>query len=359
MTCLDGLVGIFCPEGVPNADSPEYWVSELPGINLYNAVQMADPETFTGEALLEKAITFSKKIVVRDFVQRFRKGFTFLEIIGEEKIGRHGSGFLGTADQFTGTKYTLVDPSDRFVYGFVEYIELKIEDDAPGTVIYYQIDNQDPIDTFSIDLVKGYNRIELNIEFNEFARVWINNNSVSLSDGEQGISGSGSCRANCADYCGGCVYFDSISAPVAALDSIVWTETNTFNGFVGFVQCKGDPEELVCLYRKELATALLYRSGAYLMEEKSASSRNNPYIRNTRDESKELFARWMGGTDPLTGDHIIGEYPRAINQVVQNAIKFARRSNSKVFSPNSMIMGETVKSAVKIRGRRNIKPLKF
>lgn len=359
--CLDGLVGVFCPEGVPNTDSPIYWLSELPGINLLNSVSIADHESVTGENLMNKSITFSKKLLTRDFIQRLRQNQLFLEVIGDEKIGRHGTDFLGVANQFTGIKLTLRDPEDRFIYGFVEYIELKVEADAAGTVIYYQLDNQPPVSTLTADLVQGYNKIELNLKFNEVIRIWIDNNAVSLSDGQQGLENVNyySCVNDCLyDRCGDCMLFQSISAPVGPVGSITWTESNTYNGFVALVQCKSDPEEMVCIFREELATALLYRSGAYLMEEKLSSSRNNPYVRNTRDQAEELLSRWLGGRQPVTGFHIEGEYPRSLEQVVQNAVNYAKKSGSRAFKPTTMILGETVVPYRRIRGRSSIRKLK-
>ena len=132
--CLDGLVGVFCPEGVANTDSPMYFLSELPGINLKNAALSADHEAGTGEGLMTKAINFSKKIMVRDFIQMLVEKQHVLEVVATEKIGRSGSNFLGTVDQFTGIKLSMYDPEDRFTYGFLEYLELKVEADASGLV---------------------------------------------------------------------------------------------------------------------------------------------------------------------------------------------------------------------------------
>jgi hypothetical protein len=90
------------------------------------------------------------------------------------------------------------------------------------------------------------------------------------------------------------------------------------------------------------------------MEERISSSRNNAYIRNTQDEARELLVRWAGGNEAVTGFHIKGEYPRALEQVVQNAIQTARRSRSRAFKATSMFVGDATTSAVKIRGARKI-----
>lgn len=349
-TCLDNLVGVYCPDGVPNTDSPSYFLSELPGINLAGSAMTADHESKTGEGLMNRAIAFSKKVIKRDFLSLLKKDQHFMEVVSSEVVGRHGTNFIGNVAQDTGVLYSMYDPNDRFIKGYLEYLEVKIEADAAGTTINWQIDNNLP-ESKSVDLVAGYNKIDMKIDFNETIRVWIDTTSVSLSNGAEGITGTTSrtCLGCDESVCDGCVFFNSITSPVGAQ---TWTESNTYNGIVGAVQCRGDVDELICMHADELATALLYRSGMYIMNERLASDRNNPYVRNTKDEARALLLSWGGGIDGLTGYKVKGEYPRYLSQAVDNAIQTGKRSKSKAFRPTSVMIGDAIFSSRQIRRKK-------
>ena len=359
MECLEGIVGIYCPDATPvtSGNEPMFYLSELPGINLAKAALSTDQETVTGVTLMMKALNFSQKIVPSDFIQRLRKEQLFIAVVGQDTIGRHGDSFLLLVDQYTGYRFSMVDPTDRFIYGELEYVEMKVETAATGASIFYQIDNQDPVE-IQRDFIQGYNKIFINAQFNDSLRIWINQNQLALSDGQTGLTGSTnrSCVTHCEEYCAGCVTWRSITGNTVDPLNVTWTEGGEFNGIVAMVVCKSKPEELICMFRNDLAPALLYRAGAYMMEEHSASSRNSPEIRNTKDEAALLYARWMGGSDPQTGFTIKGEYPRLLQQVVESAIALVKTTHSKAFVSTGLRMGYGVTSSRRIRGQfRNTK----
>lgn len=337
-TCLNGLVEKWC------VDSPDpnvvHYLNELPGINLVNVAKIADHEIATGTALMDRAIGFAEKMVVRDFLQRFKTKFLFKETIGSDVIGLHGTTFQGNVAKNKGIHTWVYDTSDRYVKGHVEYIEINVEAAAPGSTIYYSIDGGATA-TLSTELTAGYNRVRLDLEFNEEFRVWFDTTAISLSSPD---STGYSCVNNCVrDFCcNNCIGYQQIEKELAEPVS-AFANDSTPNGIVLAVSCKGDADELVCQYRNELATPILYRSGAFIMEELSVSSRGNPYVRNSKDEAKVLYIRWMGGVDALTGFEEKGEYPRLLQQVVDTAIMAARQSTSKAFAPTSMIMGDIVR----------------
>ena len=358
--CLDGIVGIWCRDDIV-ADGPDFYIQDLPGVNLVNAAQVADHENVTGRNLMEKAINFSQRIVVRDFLQRFRASQQLMEQIATDQVGNHGIVFEGLTTTLKGIVFKMRDCTDRYVYGRLDYLEFRT-DTAGAVVINFERDGQAP-DTINVDAAVGLNRVPMDLNFKDIMRVWVDGALVSLSDPLQTPSGFGcDCYKGSVNRTYGllnyvwrcCNCIGSRGIESSNVGTPVWEETTHFNGLVASISCKGDPEELVCQYRKELAAALLYRAGAYIMEEISVSSRGNAFVRNSREEAKLLFARWIGGEDPQTGMQYEGEYPRLLEQVVQNAIAMAAHHHSKAFKPTTMIMGDTVKNNIPgPRGRLN------
>lgn len=339
--CLDGLVDVWCPKGQnesAGSTGPSFYLSDLPGINLKNAVQSADHEEVTGASLMRKAISFAQKMSVRDFLQLFRARQLFMEQIGSELIGYITDDILTPDNTLIGAEYTLYDTRDRYVYGYVEYIEFRAQTAVADKEIFCQIDDGE-VQTLNHNFAQGYNKIQLDARFENNFRVWYDSTGLTLFDSGTYYSDSCEKRYGCYDWCNKCVSVRGLSSSDILTP---WTTTNNLNGIRAAVSCKGDPLELVCQYRNEIAAALLYRAGGYMMESAITSTRANPYVRNTKEEAQQMYARWMGGTDPITGFEKKGEYWRLIQQAVEIAVKNVKHSNSKVFKPTSVIMGSTV-----------------
>lgn len=358
--CLDGTVGVWCPTGPGSEPNPAplFYLSDLPGINLLKASRIAGHETVTGSSLMRKSIDVSRRFMVRDFVQRLRRNQIMMETIASDRVGVHGDTFQTSAGNYIGLEFNAVTCADRYINGLVEYVELKVETAVSGVTLFTQVDDLSA-QTQSVDLSEGVNYIRLDLPFERQAYVYIDGGAVSLSSGQiDGSYGYCGCNWNCGTYwdygracCDQCVRVTGVEATIAATPS--WSPSTGYNGFVAAVSCVSDPAELICQFREPLAAALLYRSGAYLYEELLGSDRFNSYVRNSREHAKELLVKWMGGVDAQTGFDIEGEYPRLLEQVVQNAVVVLRNNDSRAFQPTTMILGEMMVPFSNLRNRRS------
>jgi len=352
--CLDNTVGVWCPDGPPanSTDLPLYYISDLPGINLLNATKIADHEEQKGASLLRKAIKVSQQFVVRDFLQLFRARQLFKELIGSEIVGLQQKSVLTAPDTLVGTEYEVYDPHDRYIYGYVEYIQLRASAAGTGQTIYYQVDDGEIQSKTGIDFSIGVNRVRLDVSFEHNLRVWYDSTSIQVYDTSSWSDLPGGVDNSCHCYCNNCVSAKGIAAEDSPAP--VFSYTNSLNGITAAISCKGDPNELICQYRNELATALLYRSGAYIMQAVMVSDRANPYSRNSKEEAGDLLRMWYGGTEPITGRPEKGEYWRLLAQVVEVAIRNATSSHSRVFAPTQMIIGDTVRPIRRYNRNRRV-----
>lgn len=331
MSCLSGLVGLKCSKGGSDTGA-SYYLSELPAIHLAGAVQIADHEQGSGEALLRESIAFSEKIVLADFAQRLRaKNLVILETIETTIAGTHGDTYQTALPTTIGVYLEKVDRSDPYVMGSLNYIELKVEDPVVGLVLTLEIDGA-LIDPLTVDLEAGVNRISLGLKFSTTALVEFPTSSLSLSLGE--IRSNYAYDRTCCDNCGYCLNI------LGLRDGS--TSSTLVPGVIVSASCGGDIEAIACSFSESLALPLLYRSGAHVMETLISSHRPNPYVRNTKEEASILYARWMGGNDPQTGFQIIGEYPRFLDQVVAGTITALMGSNSRAFGQGNIKAVSTV-----------------
>lgn len=346
--CLDGLIGVYCP--ADGAGEAKYYLSEIPGINLQNAAATVDHESVSGANLLSKAIGFSQKIVVRDFLALFRKKQLFMDVVESDQVGAHGNDFVGTEDMLRGVQFIRSDMHDRYTYGFIEYVELKVNGPTV-TQLWIQTESGEA-ESIDINIPDGISKIQVNRSFIQWARIWVNANDIDLSDpattgAVYGCSNL-SCDSGAYSYGYGCCGDNMRSEGIeqtpdgSGNPAGDWSPTNTYNGFVVGVSIKGNADELVCQHRDELAEPLLYRSAAYVMDEVVRSNRGNPYVRNTKEEARDIRREIMGGINTVSGFVEKGKYKEYLGQVVEQAIKIAQHSHSKAFIATDMRMGNLI-----------------
>lgn len=321
MGCLSGIVGLKCSKTGPD-QGVKYYLSELPGIFLSGATQIADHEQGTGEAMLRESIAFAEKMVAEDFAQLLQsKNLALQEVISTVVAGNHGDNFQGAIAGTKGVFVGLNDPNDPYLVGTLNYLEMKVQAAVVGVTIEIYIDGV--LDTtLTADLVAGINNIPLGIQFRQSAQVEIDMTGILLSDGES-IYGDRSCIS--CDDCGPCLFFKATS------NGSILVSGGALAGLVISASCGGSLDAIVCAFRNALGRAILYRAGAHVMESLIMSPRPNPYVRNTKEDAKALLTRWMGGTDLETGFPVKGEYPRAIIQVVNASFQSLLHANSRVF----------------------------
>lgn len=341
--CLYSTVGTWCDD---RDGDRLFYLSELPGINLKNAAQIADHETVKGETLMNKAISFASRMVVRDFLGRLMQKVVFREVIASEQVGYHSEDFNAAVAGLYGVEVTRTGQEDRYTRGYVEYIELKLES-APGadTDFLIVIDGG-AAETKTVTLTAGINRIRIDKTFKQWCRVYADYSDLAVSDGSLSYGDSCDCPYVACDRC---FTVDGIQDPT---ESGTFAQSNSLNGMVIAVACKADPDELVCQFREMLAPAVLYRAGAYMMEELLSSDRANPYVRNSRDEARENVRRWTGGVDPATGFRTAGEYEVSIQAAVEVALKAIHTCTSPAFESATMVVYDAVRPRV-VGPRRN------
>lgn len=359
--CLQETLGIYCENdtegGCGGESAPLYFVSDLPGINLRQAVNIADHETPKGVDLINRAIRFCSSLVVNDFLDSLAASeIIFVDQISDQVVGCHGEAPLSRTG-LLGVEIEMTSCNDRYIRGYVEYIELRSFTAVPGVVFIQTIDGV--LELFTADLNIGINRIRIDRTFKEQYRVVTDFSLLSISDGTSGSTGKCySCP--CYSYCG-CLTINGVeetpsecvtdgvclpSGCIISPDPMI-TYLGTTNGIVIATACKAHPEELVCQYRKELAPALLYRVGAHLIETQLSSDRANPLVRNTREEAKELYDKWMGVFSEVTGFTKTGEYQKYLNRVVSIAKRQALMTNSRAFVSSGLKIAPIIKTPFK------------
>lgn len=360
-SCLNGTIDLFCPD---DGDSSEalYFISDLPGINLQRAALIADHETPKGADFLTRQIAFASRIVVNDFLSELRSaGILFRDVIEKDIVGCHGDQFVDRTG-FKGVEILKSDCCDKYTIGFVEYVEIKTESAAAGVEMLISVDGR--TESKTVNLIKGINRIRIDKNFREFIQINIDYTSIRVSDGSPAYYDR---RTSCScpvDCCSGCYVVNGIESAgdcfsdpscleSGCLVQIGSGRTNTLNGFVVSTVCKSDPDAVVCQFRSELAAALLYRAGASIMEEVAISERANRYVRTSKEGAKELFDRWVGIIDPISGVRTPGEYTKNLNRVVAVAVRSIDVHGSRAFESTATRIVSSVKSAV---GSRRMTP---
>lgn len=319
MNCLSGKVGLKCSANGPDS-GVSWYLSDLPGIHLAGATQIADHEQGTGENMLRESIDFAERMTAIDFSQRLRsKNLMIRDVISTEIAGVHGDGYQPFYPGTYGVLILSNNPDDPFVIGRLNYLELKVQNAVAGKTIIVTADGQ-IIDSISVDLVAGINRIQLGYSFVADASISMDVSDVNLSDGKSAYTN----RPCVEDCCGDCLSFRGTTNGA--------TTGGDLKGFVVSASCAGSIDSIVCSFADALAPAIMYRAGAHVMESLIISHRPNPYVRNTKDEARELYIRWMGGVDGRTGFETVGEYPRLLDQVVASSIASLSGVNSKAFA---------------------------
>lgn len=330
MSCLSGIIGLKC--SATGADSGmRFYLSELPGISLAAATQIADHEQGTGEAMLRESISFAEKMVALDFAQLLRaKNLVIREVISTTVAGNHSTVFQGVVAGTRGVFVGMSDPDDAYLLGHLNYLELNVQSPVASKNIDIYLDGQF-VETITVNLVAGINKIILDYYFRINAVIEMDMTGVILSDGKTDFN---NLSCSCIDECGPCLYFKGYANGVQTGTDLL--------GFVVSASCGGSIDAIVCAFRESLASAILYRAGGHVMESLMASPRPNPYVRNSKQEAQILYARWMGGTDPRTGFEEKGEYPRLLRQAVEASFSSILNNRSRAFGETNIRAISTV-----------------
>ena len=262
------------------------------------------------------------RLATVDFLNALRKDINFLEVTSRYTHGRFDidEPFIqGTADTFVVTLRTF--DADPFVYGKLDSVEFLLDADGDARPIFLTVDDAEPI-VIDWHPKRGYNRLPIDISFTDKLVIEYDMGGLFYApyDGYPG------------NYCR-CTY--DIAGCANCLNVIV-DDANVISqiGIVLNTSCHGDTCELVKTFSSEMAMPILYRSGAFFLEELLATNRVNPYVRGGKETAEVLLQRWMGRINPITAQWEAGEYQKMINQVVAGAVSLLRQVQSSAITQN-------------------------
>ena len=273
------------------------YINDLTGVDLCTASMVANDEFETGVALLRNLEQTAIRLTCKHFFDKLSKYYNYSFMSSLRTVGRHYDDF--EANTYLGEKGYEVEfiSSDDLQEMFVDYVEVNVN--ANYTAIPYRIIDGVNITTGTTDLTAGVNRVRLEYTA-KMRKIQIVFDISTIS--ELPISSYGSYCGQCAGECSQHVSTCFTTRNIQKLN----TETSfTYGGNAAAmtiaVQCRCSEDNLACKFKSKLETAIWYHMGALLMDEVIHSKLPNPLVRNLEDSARELYVKWMGGTNQFSG----------------------------------------------------------
>lgn len=289
--------------GICEATTYTQYLDSLPGISLKKSALIV--EEGKAKELIDKIAAEAITEVKYDFLGALRSAYQFNSMIASLDYEGSGSGTFADHGKHVSIKL-LKNDRDNFTKLELDYIGVTVEADVTVTV-YYECGlvtgNQ------SVDLVKGYNIIPLNLESNEsFIRVYFDADGITL-----GKVTNANCYMDCVAYCPDNVVYVKHETG----DGTTWSTSSNWGVNVS-AKYRCDMDAFCNYYEADLRRAILYKAGIIWLQEALSTDRGNRYTQNSRDENERLLLHWQGGTDKVTGFQTKGEYHKKLSLAVDS-----------------------------------------
>lgn len=310
------LVKAFCTPG--QTPKSGLYLDSLPGINLLNASNIND-DLENGKALMKSCIDLAIDQASNDFVAELQKHYNFKSEASHVRTKMSGSHTLyGELAKHVSVKLTKPYDMDSFkkiqVQGFYIY-----SDRAISKTFYVSTDVDDEISE-TVSLTKGKNLIPIDVSVDaEYVRI-----SFDISDFKVGrreyYTSFGYHHCKCSGQAYGPIFLEVEESTDSRVTWVPLSDTDTFGFDIqGSLIC--DNQMLACWYKQELSQAILYKSGINILLEHKATTRINPYVKNSQSEVDYFLELWhTGKTDAKTMTRTTPEYWRRITTAV-NSVK--------------------------------------
>jgi len=291
MECLNNVVGIRCVGGP--APSSGLYISDLEGINIKRASQIADSSFTSGLDLLTQKLSFAQKAVLSDIEAAFLPFFRMNSIIDELKIGVFKNSYLSASANSRGVKFKT--RNSRLMRIRIKTIEIDIQEaDTTSTVTI-----QDGNDSFDYEFTTDENGKAVVVAeyLSKTNQVFVTISDAAITPRDAAIKSGCSCYHKSTEFLIGWGWNGSSQT------------TSSFGLCVqALSECNND--EIVCLLSSKLGMAILYKAGYQIVKEWIASDRLNP------------VTMIDDGTEEFLLDEFERQYKKEIKTIVATVPRF-------------------------------------
>lgn len=301
MACLDNYINIkgHCSEITPS--SGLYINTNLPGISLEQAANVAEGALPTGILLLEQAIQNGIARVRQELVTALLPKVRFNQIISGGEYGTwnpdtiaEDSAYLATSATGRGVVATLKSCC-RLANMYIPRIGIVSKTTYPVNQITITVKDSTTSTTYS-PAITGKNitwvEIKQKIE-SDLVRITIADTGKAFEPYDTTLGYSGNCGF-CANECSGCADCTCSSG----LNVYGWDGTNNGNqtfGIIPVIQVICDPEKFFCeiSHLEMVEWAVLYAAGIDFMNSLKTTNRVNVYtLYQNIDEVNAIILDW-------------------------------------------------------------------
>jgi hypothetical protein len=293
------------------------YINSLTGVDLCTASMVANEDFQTGVELLQDLEKTAILLTKRHFLSMLDSYYNYSFASSLRTIGRHYDDF--EANSYLGERgYEIENTSgDELQEMYVDYVE--INSDAAYANVPYRIIDGTTITAGTVNLVSGINRLNLDYTAKNRKVSFVIDISTLTQIPVSSNAGSGLC-GQCPGECTGHENTCFISRNIQKLTvESSFSYAGNAAGITMGVQCRCSEDNLICKFKDKLAVAIWYHYGALLMDEVIHSKRANPLVRNQSDSARELYVKWMGGENSITGFNGEALYWKEISRVVKQA----------------------------------------
>jgi len=330
MDCLQNYIGIRgeCTEAT-------LYLDDLPGINIEKASNITNGIELRPTDLVNKCFRQAQGEVINDILSKIRLQYN--EILDDSHFNYAGNyQWYGEVNEEIKLKIWN-RLNDKFVNMHVFGFEL-VTDRAINDVEFTIEDGYDNTEILTVDLVKGYNLIDIDqITKSEFISITFNlsNFKIGIKDITNIWFSNGSCRP--------CERSNAIGIrchELALYKDDVMTYLSI--GFNLTIRCEADLCEILKYMAPSISNSLLYKTGIHYLLEAKLSGRLNAYLRNTIEDIEQILTLWQGGYDNVNDVKVYSIYSQKVKQEAAKVENQLRKLNSMIFS----YVGSTIENTL-------------
>lgn len=315
------------------------WLHDLRGVNLRLASNLAEGEHKKGITLLRDMEQEAIKRTANDLITELPEHYNFGAITQQSYAGGQSqtvylspiTGNVGIL--FTKTK---ANEEDRYLSTIIETISVRSK--LTQAAVPIQIIDGNTTVNLTADIT-AYDTTPIQIEHKMVShevKVLIEADNLELASSFNdnsyywdGGTACGHCRSSlsscgCSEDCVEAIGIDENGA-----------EVSQFYGILASVRCECDPSQFFCSIINRLGFAVRLKLGILIAEDWVSTKRVNPYVSMTDAQAKDWIVRWAGGYDDHKDKMVKGEYPKALEGLVESLRPFLAQNKSKCITCNS------------------------
>lgn len=304
-SCIE-LPYIGLRNGCDDSSSSGFYINDLEGISLKLASQVTNGEVVRGEDLIRQKERSAIIDTIRDFRILINEDVKTKDIVHQEKLVGNWSDYMSVGR--VGYKITRCNDDMTRLESFQICLFPK-----DSLEVQVNIDEDGSVRQVNAKLTGGReNCVKIDLKSNA-QQILI---YVNMCDHE--LKKLVDCTCDCGELCNECFTV----SPVSYIDG----KWKSFWPFIKMnIVCRCNWDELVCLYKDQLAQAAMYRLGIRLMYEVIFTQNYTGLIQNSKESASELLKIWEGVPDGATFD-IRSEYYKSLKPVADMAKDYLREN---------------------------------